>query len=555
MSFAANTHRRGLGRFLTIFSAFAVLASLMVVFAPTALAHHPEISVQKTCVDNEPYIHFDAISWKTDGSSGSGNSEIRIEVRLVGGGTWTPVESGAFDGGNGYRFSGQFDASAYRGSSIEVKALAVGTWDNGVRGGDYRITGAVLVDQDCTDDVAVTPHPQVCEAVGGSALGGVSFDVAPASGALVQVYVNSDHTGAVGGALGDDQKLDLAPGIYHWKATAAQGYELSGKKKGRFTIDPCEAAVAVAAGNCAVDSSGTPTGSVSVIIDPTSGATVQVSGPGGPYDFSGSGGSEELAPGTYIWVATSGTGFELTGKTDGEFTIDPCDASVVVASGQCEIVDGPQGSVTVAIDVDSGAVVTVYDEDLEVVAQFSGVGGSKSLAPGAYTWKATPGAGFDLPKGEVTSGEFTIDPCVGVVTVSHGNCQVNTATAFGSVTTVIDPASAATVSVLDDSSKLVASFTGAGGTETLPAGAYTWAAEASDGFTLEIAAGSFTVIPCPDEVLGNVIEVDDPPEDEVEDLVVLPFTGVDPSVLVLASVILLGSGMYLLRTATKREEV
>ncbi|HSJ84830.1 MAG TPA: hypothetical protein VLA91_13525 [Acidimicrobiia bacterium] len=554
MSFATHTHRRGFERFLTIFSAFAVLASLMVVFAPTALAHHPEISVQKICVDSKPYIHFDAISWKTDGSSGSGNSEIRIEVRVAGGGAWTSVTSDAFNAGNGYRFSGQFDASAYWGSSIQVRALAVGKWDNGVSGGDYRITGAVLVDQDCTDDVTVTPHPQVCEAVGGSALGGVSFDVAPASGATVQVYANSNYTGAVGGALGDDQKLDLAPGAYYWKATAAQGFELSGKKKGEFTIDPCVAAVAVSASQCVVNSAGIPAGSVSVTIDPTSGATVQVSGPGGPYDFSGSGGSEELAPGTYTWVATWSSGFQLTGEIDGEFIIDPCDASVVVASGQCVIADGPQGSVTATIDTDSGAVVTVYDEDLEEVAQFSGVGGSKSLAPGTYTWKATPGAGFEFPKGEVTSGEFTIDPCVGVVTVSHGNCQVNTATAFGSVTAVIDPTAAATVSVLDSASKLVASFTGAGGTETLQAGAYTWTAEAADGFTLDVVAGSFTVIPCPEEVLGNVIEVDDPPADEVEELVVLPFTGIDTSVLVMVSVILLGSGLYLLRTVTRRKE-
>ena len=559
MSFATNTHRRGLERFLTILSASAVLISLMVMLAPAALAHHPEISASKICVDDKPYVHFDAISWKTDGTSGSGHSDIRIEVRVGGSGSWIPVASGAFTADNSYRFSGEFDATAYWGSSIEVRARAVGPWDNGIGGGEIRVTGQFLVDQDCTDDVTVTPQPQVCEVTQGTAQGSVSFAIAPGSGATVQVYANSNFTGAIGGALGDDQVLDLAPGTYYWKATAASGYELSGAEEGQFEIEPCEASVIVASGECALDQQGAPLGSVTVTIDPTSGATVVVTGPGGPYNFSGSGGSQTLAPGTYNWSATAGSGFELTGTTNGSFTVDPCEASVVVAGGACEIVDGPQGSVTVFIDASSGAVVTVFDAELDVVAQFTGNGGSQELAPGTYTWQAIPGEGFEFPEGQATSGEFTIDPCVATVIVTHENCVVGAVTAFGSITVSIDPDSAVTMSIMDKDANVVATFTGTGGTQSLIAGNYTWVADPAGGFTLGgEATGGFTVAPCPDEVLDDVIEdddmVDDEVEDEVEAVVVLPFTGVDTDLLAWASVVLLGTGLLLVRSATRREE-
>jgi hypothetical protein len=56
------------------------------------------------------------------------------------------------------------------------------------------------------------------------------------------------------------------------------------------------------------------------------------------------------------------------------------------------------------------------------------------------------------------------------------------------------------------------------------------------------------VAPCPDGVLGEAIE------DEVEAIVVLPFTGVDTDLLLGASLVLLGSGAFLIRSATRRKE-
>jgi hypothetical protein len=141
--------------------------SMMVIFAPAALAHHPEIDAYQTCLDQGLVIHFDAISWRTDGGSGSGHSDIRIEVRVNGSGAWDEVDSGAFTDANDYRFSGDFDASPYLGESIEVRARADGAWDNGQGGGETRQTALFGVDLNCNQDTTpVDPVITVSEACG-----------------------------------------------------------------------------------------------------------------------------------------------------------------------------------------------------------------------------------------------------------------------------------------------------------------------------------------------------------------------------------------------------
>jgi hypothetical protein len=575
MSFAVNTQHRRFERVLTIFSAFAVLTSLMVMFAPTAHARHPEITASQICADRQVRIAYESVSWKTDGTPGSGHSNIRIGVQVNGAGPWIEVASGIYESGNDFRLEGTFDATPYWGESIVVQARAIGPWDNGIGGGETTKTGSIAVSEDCFTPSCPSGYLEYkVEPVQAGLHGGYFTLTNVESGgtgptfdwsSIVPVYqvivkggpgANTyDYEGATSDS-GLHAPENPNNGKWHGLTHVTFCYEEPEPESDPVDVTPnpqvCEVKHDVSSG------------AVSFNIDPASGATVQVYGDAGHSNAVGEplGDDEKVAlnPGTYYWKATAtGDDIELNEPTSGQFTIDPCEAAVAVEGGQCEVVDGPQGSVTVSIDVESGAVVTVYEDDLEVAAQFSGVGGSQRLMPGTYTWEATPGEGFEFPTGEVTSGGFTIDPCVATVIVSHGNCQVGRATAFGSVTTVIEPGSSVTVSILDDSSRLVTSFSGAGGTRTLPAGDYTWTAEAAKGFTIEIASEGFTVAPCPDEVLGEVIVEDDiieddVVEDEVEALVVLPFTGLDTSVLVMASVILLGSGLYLLRTATRREE-
>lgn len=63
-------------------------------------------------------------------------------------------------------------------------------------------------------------------------------------------------------------------------------------------------------------------------------------------------------------------------------------------------------------------------------------------------------------------------------------------------------------------------------------GVYTWSAGAAEGFSLSgVTSGGFTVA-AGDEALDEVIENDHtepsvPKEDEVLEIVVLPFTGLD----------------------------
>lgn len=569
----------------------------MVAYAPVALAHHPEVSAYQTCIDKTPYIHFDAISWKTDGTSGSGHPDIRIQVQVNGAGPWTEVAHGAFISVNNYRFSGDFDASPYWGDSVQVRAYAQGPWDNGVAGGQTTAAGAFVVSQDCfnpscptgyysykvepvtagvhgtyftisnisdsgsgptfdwsstrpvyqvivkggpganlydysgatsddglhaplnpknkkwfglshvtfcygdpvTQPVTVVPSAQVCELIQGVPEGSVSFNIDPLAGATVQVYANSNFTGPVGASLSDGQSLGLAPGTYYWKATAAgAGYEFSGASSGEFTVQPCAASVAVTHGNCSLNNQGAPVGQVEVTIDPESGATVVVSGAGGPYNFSGTGGTHDLAAGNYTWQASPGSGFALTGETSGEFTVEPCAAGVVVTHGDCVVGQGGAvGSVTVEIDPDSGAVVTVSGPGGPY--EFSGSGGTQTLAPGDYSWLAAPGDGFSLD-GEI-SGEFTVEPCAAAVVVTHGDCSLNAQSApVGEVQIVIDPVSGATVVVSGPGGPY--DFSGSGGTQELAPGDYTWQATAGSGFSLTgETSGEFSIAPCDSSVV------------------------------------------------------
>jgi len=82
--------------------------------------------------------------------------------------------------------------------------------------------------------------------------------------------------------------------------------------------------VQVSPGSCVWDGQASLT-PVAVTIDPESGATVTIEGPGGPYVFSGSGGSASLLPGDYSWSAAAAGGYELTGNTSGEFTAGSCE--------------------------------------------------------------------------------------------------------------------------------------------------------------------------------------------------------------------------------------
>lgn len=499
---------------MALMSAVAVLMSVMVVFAPAALAHHPEISAQQTCQDGGPRIAYESVSWLRTGASGSAHNDIRIEIRVNNTGNWIEVGKGAFNAGNGYGFTGSFDSTPYVGKSVVVRARANGPWTNGIGGGETTSTNSILVNIQCTQNVSVTVNPQACAVnQAGAAQGGVSVAISPNSGATVGVYSNAAMTTLVGSFNGTGGSQGLAPGTYYWKATAASGFTLGGPSTGSFTINPCTASAVVVNGGCVV-TQGVAQGSVSVTIDPASGATVQVFNSGGSPvgSFTGSGGSQPLAPGSYTWQATAGPGFTMAqGQQSGSFTIAPCSASVVVVGGQCSVnqAGAPVGSVSVTIDPTSGATVVISGPGGP--HQFSGAGGSKDLAPGSYTWQASAGPGFQLGQGS-QSGQFVIAPCDTSVSVG-GQCQVDGNAGVGVLEVVIETSGSATVQIFDDGT-LVDTLT-ASGTVTVPEGkTYTWSATASSGFTIDgQSSGSVDVAECTHRIVVDYSTVcrDDTP--------------------------------------------
>jgi len=99
-------------------------------------------------------------------------------------------------------------------------------------------------------------------------------------------------------------------------------------------LPPDTVSVSVSAGSCAWDGQASLT-PVAVTIDPESGATVTISGPGGPYVATGAGATFDLSQGSYTWAAVAADGYELTGTTSGSFT-----------TGACE--PPPPGSITIS---------------------------------------------------------------------------------------------------------------------------------------------------------------------------------------------------------------
>ncbi len=109
--------------------------ALVLPFASNvASAHHPEISGSLNC--SSGLVSFNAVSWKTDGSDGSGNAAIQIAYQADGEGPFIPVTTQPFAAPT-YGFSGSFPYPAGAGY-IEVRATAIGLWDNGAEPGDWR---------------------------------------------------------------------------------------------------------------------------------------------------------------------------------------------------------------------------------------------------------------------------------------------------------------------------------------------------------------------------------------------------------------------------------
>ncbi len=259
------------------------------------------------------------------------------------------------------------------------------------------------------------------------------------------------------------------------------------------------AGVRVTVGAC--PEPGSETVPVTILISPAGSATVTIQGPGGPYVVTGDGDTLDLEEGNYTWTAVAEPGFILDEPTSGEFAVQDCPplpADVSVEVGACPAPGSPTVPVTVTIDPDSSATVTIEGPGGPYVV--TGDGDVLDLPPGEYTWTAEAAPTFEL---DVTSGEFTVQECPFLpasVTVEVGACPAP-GSATVPVTVTIDPAGSATVTIEGPGGPYV--VTGDGDVLDLPAGDYTWTAEAEPTYELDETSGEFAVQDCP-AILASV---------------------------------------------------
>lgn len=557
MSFATHARNRNSERLIALLSAVAVLMSLMAIYAAPAKAHHPTTTAEVVCVDEDVAISYTSTSWQ----NGSAHGDIRIQVS-VNGGDWNQVASGAYNSGNGYSFSGTFDAAPYVGSSIRVRSIAVGNWQSGAGPGnghpDATTSSFNVVDNCVPDDqpVNVTVSGGVCEFVQGSAVGSATVTINPASGATVNVYSDAGLTNLVGTRTSSGTVTGLAPGTYYWTATAADGYDLTGSASGQFTIEDCTPPPPPSGWAC-VD------GDVVFIPDAT--------------DFDGTLYETEQdamndpdctpPPPPSGWACVDGDVVFIEDGTDFDGTLhetreeaenDPncappqVGASIVVSvASTCTETDGVgQGEIAVTVSVDGGATVTITDENGAVVGTFT-ADGTLTVPEGAtYTWVAVPSDGFEFPEGFEATGTLTIETCSTEtpppppdevaaairVTVS-GTCELDGDEGEGFIDVSLSVANGATVVIRDADGDVVGTVTD-DATLSVPEGAtYTWSATPNEGFEFPAgfaSSGSVTIERCSD------------PES-------LPFTGFDPMGMGLFAILLVGAGITAIYKAPREE--
>ncbi|NOY54528.1 MAG: hypothetical protein GXP34_00895 [Actinobacteria bacterium] len=246
---------------------------------------------------------------------------------------------------------------------------------------------------------------------------------------------------------------------------------------------PTDASVTVSAGSCSWngESSEAP---VKVVIAPTSGAMVTITGPGGSYVATGSGDAFTLDPGSYTWVASAAPGFSLVGRTSGRFTVGECPpllgsiGDFVWYDGVEPDEDGIQGSGESGI---AGVIVNLYDGTgtTKLDTTVTDAGGNylfTDLAAGTYVVEfvipdglgGVPGfGGFTIVgKGTVSTGSDADRTTgrTGVITLAAGQNDLTwdagVVRASVSPTTVTRPATTVTTSPTTETLP----FTGASGT-------------------------------------------------------------------------------------------
>jgi hypothetical protein len=494
----------------------ALLASITVIGAPGALAHHPEVSASSSCEGHDPVITFLAESWASGARGSNANIGIYVDGALQA--------SGAFTGENGYSFDGTIQASAWAGQTVTVMARADGPWGNGNAAGDARTT-TVHVPGDCGGTTTTEPDSSTTTVVSNP---GTLVSGNPTCASL------GYGTGIKDDSPGADTTIDGISFTY-------SGHTVSVSASGGQVIN----AVIVKGGNAAnIYTTG-----------PFQGLHAPINNGGQQAAISHVTVCVEVGQTTTTTMGTTTTTVESTTTTTVESTtttVGTYQASVSIVVGYCREVSGvsmtpvtvtiePAGAATVTINSPSG--ILVIDESTELM-----------FGSGRHTWTAEATAGFVLDG--PSRGTFRTADCStpdGMVSVKVGECtyDVEAGLATTDVRFSIAPANAAQIVVEGpDGSHLI---DGSGTTLQLGPGDYTWSASAARGIALVgITSGSFTVGDCSPEctaVIGDYVWIDMSPRNGLQDAGEESVEGVvvhllDAEGTVLATTVTDGHGLY-----------
>lgn len=442
---------QALRRVGALFVFVSLLGSIMVIGAPGALAHHPEISASTRCDGYGPVIDYVATSWAS-GSKGE-NANIGIYVD----GVW--ADSGSFSKDSGYTFSGTIDASSWVGKTVTVTAQADGSWGNGMNPGDSRST-TVAIEADACGNTTTTEEPTTTTTIPGTyvsgnpkcvdlgyaqgvksdspgtdvTIDGVFFDYNGLSSVSVsssdlaiqavivkggngaQVYTSSFANLVAplnnGGQQADISHVEACIDPYETTTTTEQETTTTtDEETTTTTAAPEEAFVWVNVGRCE-EQSGVSLTPVWVRVEPAGSATVTLRGPDGSIEFTETG-SVTLEPGRYFWSTKVVDGFELTGQGEGSFRTANCtsnDTMVHVKIGECTY-DPYTGVVQKDVEfrIAPGGTATITVEGPGGPYEIDGSGERLNLAPGTYRWTASPIDGYAMVG--VAQGKFIVEDC------------------------------------------------------------------------------------------------------------------------------------------------
>ncbi len=495
-----NVRRRRLSVLVT---ASLMFAGLSVVGAPAALAHHPEISVSTWCdpATGGPMVQVTARSWSMVPEEYGNHDDVRIQMRLFKGGDisnpddWTgwvhEVGAGAFHP----------DSPVYR-------------------------TFTRTLDSSSVIDPAFKDGGTVGSLVGRTV--------------QLRLHIINQLPSGKAGWYND-------AGTVNQDANSGNGdpraYSAAFVLEGGCQSTPVLVGVT---GSCATNPDGTASGSLSVSIDPDSGATVTVAG----NDYTVSTGNIPVPPGDYPWSAVAAVGHTLEGTDAGSATVEDCSEELPAASisVDCE---------TVTNTSDPGVFIDILDGDEEPVVLGLESDGSADLTPGEYSWVAyilveqEEGGEVAVP---IDSGEFTIEECGTTTTTSTTTSTTSTTTppttvgllpvtvsarcpGTGATQPVVsvDPEGGATVELTDEGD-----------------GLWSWVATAGDGYEVVAGAeGSFDTAPCAD-VLGTVVTTST--SIPAVSASTLPFTGFELDQTLWLALTTAGLGLILLLVSRKEED-